>query len=458
MEKTKKNTSFYQIINSFVILLLLFGSLFSAQVLAKTPKTLITHTGKSIAFTDTSHRLKRLLGRLGEPAWTNRELSRLARSVHAYLNAYTGRRYDKTLKVLQRGDRYRPMIRAKLARAKIPLAFEALAMAESAYRFNAKSHAGARGLWQYMPSSARHYGLHVGRKLDERTDPVLSTDAAIKYLKFLNKKFGKISVLFSVAAYNAGEGRIAGIIRKSGVKSKKRGYSHAMRYLPKETRGYVPEFLAAALVLDDPSHFGFPVSTKKTHSYVQVHEPLYVKKIAQIAKVSVTKIHQLNPELKKFRRIPSNNFIVRLPSKAASRLNSQLASKATLWTSVTNPISLASVNKKGERKKERLGSHSQFVYKVRQGNNLGGIANMFSVSIKELRKKNNVRNNNIQVGQSLIIPIKKRINRKSYRVKPGDSLGLIAMRLGVSIRHLKFVNGVTNPRRLKLGQKLVYYV
>lgn len=438
------------------ITILLSISTVGSLAFAKAPKALTTVTGKSISFFDTRDRLAHLLHRLGEPAWTKKELNRLARPVHAYLKAFTGRQYNRTLGALQRGDRYRPMIRAKLRRSNIPLAFEALPMAESAYRFNAHSRAGARGLWQYMPASARHYGLHVGRKLDERADPVLSTDAAIKYLKFLNRKFGKISILLSVAAYNAGEGRIAGIVRKSGVRSKSRGYSHVIRYLPKETRGYVPEFLAAALILKDPEHFGFPVSKHHAHSYVQLHTPESVKKIAQLAKLPLAKVHQLNPELKKFGRTPTNNFILRLPSKAASTLKSKLATKATLWPQVTNPIILTSTKRKFQNKKIKSSSH--IIYQVRKGNHLGGIAKMFAVPIQDLRKKNNIKGNRIRVGQSLIIPIKKGLDRKVYRVKAGDNLGLIARRLGISIQHLKFVNGVTNPRRLWLGQKLVYYV
>ena len=447
----------YRMISVITLSMLFFVCVFSSQAFAKTPKALITSTGKSIPYSDTRNRLSRLLRELGEPSWTRKELNRLSKTVHAYLNAFSGRQFDKTLEALMRGDRYRPMIRAKLASAKIPLAFQALPMAESAYRFNARSRAGARGLWQFMPASARHYGLHVGRKLDERTDPARSTDAAVKYLKFLNRKFGKISILLSVAAYNAGEGRIAGVVRRSGIKSGKRGYSRVIRYLPKETRGYVPEFLAAALLVKDPGHFGFPVSRKRTHHYVQLRDPLSVKKIAQLTKLPLTKVQQLNPELKKFSRTPANNFMVRLPANAALRLDNKLAkAKVKVWKPVSNPISLTSTKRKTQIASRKSSTHT--TYKVHKGNNLGGIAKMFAVPIQDLRKRNNIQGNRIHIGQSLIIPGKKKLDRKIYRVRPGDNLGLIAQRLGVPIQHLKFANGVTNPRRLRPGQKLVYYV
>lgn len=447
----------YHMINVTALSVLLFISAFNTLALAKIPQELITSTGNSISFTDTRNRMSQLLTELGEPKWTRKELNRLGKTVHAYLNAFTGRQYDKTLEALQRGDKYRPMIRAKLARSNIPIAFEALPMAESAYRFSARSRAGAKGLWQFMPPSARHYGLHVSRKLDERNDPARSTDAAVKYLKFLNRKFGKVSILLSVAAYNAGEGRIAKVVRRSGIKSGTRGYSRVIRYLPKETRGYVPEFLAAAIILKDPAHFGFPVSKHRAHHYVQLREPLSVKNIAQITKLPLTTVHQLNPELKKFKRTPTNNFLLRLPANAAQRLDNNFAKpKVKVWKPVANPISL-STNKSQMQIASTL-SGSQIMYKVHKGNNLGGIAKMFAVPIQDLRSKNHIQGNRIHIGQSLIIPSKKKLARKVYRVRPGDNLGLIARRLGVPVQHLKFANGVTNPRRLRPGQRLVYYV
>ncbi|HHJ39775.1 MAG: hypothetical protein AXA67_06680 [Methylothermaceae bacteria B42] len=458
-------------------LLLIFFIGFADTLEAKTPKPIVTASGKKISTNDVRHRLQRLLRELGEPRWSRRELNRLTRSVSAYLRAFTGRQYDKTLAALRRGDRYRPMIRAKLARAGLPLAFEALPMAESAFRFNARSRTGARGLWQYMPASARHYGLKVGRKVDHRTDPARATDAAIKYLKFLTRKFRRTSVLLAVAAYNAGEGRIARVVRRSGVKNRRRGYSHVLRFLPRETRGYVPEFLAAALILKDPKHFGFPVSGRKNYRFAQVRNPMPVKKLARLANIPVSTLKSLNPELKKYRRIPSSNFLVRLPAKAAWRLDKKLPS-TKLWKPVTTQIALNQriqqsfkpapktpaqaqsvkvAKKKAVKKTISKSTSTQLVYRVKKGNYLGGIAKMFGVSVEQLRRVNHIRGNRIKVGQSLVIPINKTLTRKFYRVRSGDNLGVIARRLGIPIKHLKFVNGVTNPRRLRPGQQLYYY-
>jgi len=423
---------------------------------AKTPKPIVTVSGKKISTAEISRRLHRLLRELGEPRWSKRELNRLTRSVSAYLRAFTGRQYEKTLDALRRGDRYRPMIRGKLARAGLPLAFEALPMAESAYRFDARSRSGARGLWQYMPASARHYGLKVGRRVDQRADPARATDAAVKYLKFLNRKFARTSVLLTIAAYNAGEGRISRVIRRSGVRGRRRGYSHVLRYLPKETRGYVPEFLAAALILKDPAYFGFPVRRERKYRYVQIRNPMSVRKLSSLAGLRPSTLLRLNPELKRYRKTPVSNYFIRLPAKAARRLDGRLAT-VRIFSPLMPQIALddTPARESSPAKNGRPG----LIYEVKRGNNLGSIARMFGVSVRQLRRANRLRGNHIVAGQKLVIPGHKaaRLVRRHYRVRRGDNLGVIAKRLGVPVKHLMFVNGVRDPRRLRPGQRLFYY-
>lgn len=319
-------------------------------------------------------------------------------------------------------------------------------MAESAFRYDARSSQGAYGLWQFMPASARRYDLHVSSRLDERADPVRATHAALKYLKDINKKFGRISILLSIAAYNAGEGRIQGIVRKSGISRKARGYSRIVGFLPKETRGYVPEFLAAALIIKNPDFFGFPVSEAHNHHYVQIPKAQSLDTLVKLSDISRNTLHTLNPELGKRGRTPTNNFILRLPENAAIQLNKRLPA-AIPWKPATNPIDL----------KRQLKARTQLVYTVRTGNYLGGIADLFNVSINQLRQWNKINGNKIKAGQRLIIHTKNPLMRKFYRIRPGDILGLIAQTLGVSIDHLMFINGMNNPRRLRIGNRLFYY-
>ncbi len=429
------------LLNFFVIAALPVDALRAAS-----GTTLVTATGVVVSEAEVRRRLARLLRDLGEPRWGHRALRRLNRPVLAYLKAFTGRNYFRTLAALQRGNRYRPMIRAALRRAGLPQALEALPMAESAYRFDARSRTGARGLWQYMPASARRYGLKVARRIDQRIDPVKATEAAVRYLAYLRKRFGNRSMLLAIAAYNAGEGRIARIGQRS--------YIRAARLLPRETRRYVPEFLAAALILRDPGFFGFPVGGTPPYRYLQIAEPLSLRRIARWSGLSVARIRRLNPELQRRERLPVRNYILRLPTAAARRLAHHLTDDR-LWRPLERSVAF-----RGDGPADRVVARNAsgvLLYRVRKGNHLAGIARMFGVDVRRLREANRLRSDRIHAGQLLIVPTRKHFVQKRYRVRPGDSLERIARRLGVPVEHLKFVNGVTDPRRLKAGQQLFYY-
>lgn len=409
-------------------------------------KPIVTVTGKEIYPNEVINRLSRTLHALKEPSWRRQELQKLGTTVFAYLKVFTGSNFEKTLATLHRGDKYRPMIRAKLKEYKLPQPFEALPMAESAYRFNALSNQQAYGLWQIIPASAQRYGLTVRTGLDQRANPVLSTDAALKYLKEIHAEFGKISALLSIAAYNAGEGRIRSIVRKSGVNAKQRGYSRIVNHLPRETQGYIPEFLASAILLQAPEKFGFPVSEKPKHSFVQIPKPIPVRKIAYLTKLPVTAIRKLNPELDQRHEIPVSDFIIRLPGQSARSLNRNIPASIT-WLPTDGTIDL----------EPPILPDSDLIYFVRKGNHLGGIAQFFNVKIEDLRTWNNISGNKIRAGQRLIVKVKTPTTRKKYRIQAGDNLELIARHLGVSIDHLRFFNGNIDPRRLRLGDNLFYY-
>ncbi len=416
---------------------------------AASDATLVTAAGTLVSENEIRRRLSRLVRDLGEPRRPRRALRRLNRSVFAYLKVFTGRNYFRTLTALQRGNRYRPMIRTMLARAGLPQALEALPMAESAYRFDARSRTGARGLWQYMPASARRYGLKVARGVDQRTDPVKATEAAVRYLKYLRNRFGN-STLLAVAAYNAGEGRIARIVRRSGFRS----YIRVVRFLPRETRRYVPEFLAAALILRDPGFFGFPVSGAPPYRYLQIPEPLPLGKVARWSGLPVARIRRLNPELRHCQRLPVSNYLLRLPATAARRAARHLGEER-IWRPLGRTVAFRG-DGSGAQVLAR-NSAGKLLYRVQKGNHLSGIARMFGVDVRRLREINHIRGNRIHVGQLLVIPTRRNFVQKRYRVRAGDSLEKIAKRLGIPLDHLKFVNGVTDPRRLKVGQQLFYY-
>jgi len=437
--------SIHPVLVKALICLVLITTNVAAQVVAGT-RPIITSKGEAIFPVQVQDKLVILLKALGEPNWSPQEIERIMDPVFSYLRAFTGHQYERTLAAMQRGDKYRPMIRKQLTKHKLPRALEALPMAESAFRYDARSNQGAYGLWQFMPASARRYKLQVNYRLDERADPLRATEAALQYLTDIHKKFGHISILLSIAAYNAGEGRMQKIISKSGITHKARGYSRVVRFLPKETRGYVPEFLAAALILKNPDFFGFPLSNKQKHHYVQIAQAQSLDKLVSLSSLTLNTLQQLNPELGKRSHTPTNNFILRLPHKAALQLNKRLPA-SLVWQPATHPIDLT----------PQIKAKTSLVYTVRTGNHLGGIADLFNVGIKELRTWNKIKANQIKAGQRLVIHTQNPLMRKFYRIQSGDILGLIAQRLGISIEHLMFINGLNNPRRLKVGSRLFYY-
>ncbi len=185
--------------------------------------------------------------------------------VTRYLDYFQGPARDRMQQWLVRGDQYRGAIRSRLAREGLPSEFEFLPMIESGYSTRARSRAGAVGLWQFIPETAREYGLRVDRSVDERQDPALATDAAIRHIGDLSETFG--SPLLAAAAYNGGAGRVRRgldqLARLTGATTfdgddffelSSRGL------LARETREYVPQLVAASIIGRDPKRFGFAVA------------------------------------------------------------------------------------------------------------------------------------------------------------------------------------------------------
>jgi membrane-bound lytic murein transglycosylase D len=164
---------------------------------------------------------------------------------------------------LERAGSYLPMIRAKLAAAGLPEDLAYLPIIESSFSRTAHSRAGAHGMWQFMPATARQYGLRVSSRIDERRDPVRSTDAAVRYLGHLHARFD--DWLLALAAYNSGAGRVG----RALARAHRADFWHIRRQLPRETRDYVPSFIAAVIVAKRPHHYGLPAIVERG----QVFEP-----------------------------------------------------------------------------------------------------------------------------------------------------------------------------------------
>lgn len=414
---------------------------------------------------------------------------------------------------LKRGGRYEPMIRAKLHEAGLPEDLTYLALIESGYDPNAYSHAAAVGMWQFMTSTAKSTGLRVDWWVDERRDPVRSTDGAIKFLKYLNDQFG--SLYLAAAAYNGGPGRVQrGLTRYADELDGETGDDAFFAlaetdYLRRETRDYVPRLIAAALIAKDPTRYGFAVDYDAPLVYdtARVGPATPLAAVAKAADTSVSAIIELNPEILRGMTPPKDSFTVRIPQGAGVAFDSVLAelpkAERTAWTrattkkgeTITRLARRADVSTKELRwynptlhvsrsgrvsagravmfpskavvaaalnvpdpSIERYGSHSSTTHVVKRGESLGVIARRYHTSVKSIMRLNHLRKSIIYPGQVLAVRGSSRSRTASsgnvHIVRSGESLWSIARKYDTTVKELKRLNGLGSDN-LRAGQKLV---
>jgi len=336
-----------------------------------------------------------------------------------------------------------------LAAENLPPELIYLAMIESGLSSRAVSSAGAVGPWQFMPGTAKDYGLRQNWWLDERRDLELSTRAAAHYLKDLYARFGDWALV--LAAYNSGGGLVSRKIRQHGHDN-----FWAMR-LPTQTTAYVPKFIAAAHLGQDPARYGFTVPTQKPLRYdiLPVNDATDLTLIARCAGVAPSAVASLNPALLRSASPPnSKRFPVRIPAGTKTKAARQLAAvprdKRLTWRQ----------------------------HRVKRGETLGGIAHTYGTSASDIARVNKMKNLHlIRPGDQLLIPMPPELvgkarqraaenghyvppagyKRVSYRVKPGDNLGGIARKLHVTIRHLRKVNNIHHTNLIHPGDRIYAY-
>lgn len=339
---------------------------------------------------------------------------------------------------LQRAGRYRTLITDILQREGMPSDLFYLAVIESGLNPRAYSRSRAVGLWQFMAHTGRMMGLKRTHWIDERRDPIKATEAAAQYLKDLFAEFGDWRL--ALAAYNAGPGRVRRTIARSGTND------YWQLDLPRETKNYVPLFMAAAVIAKDPQLFGFkPQAEEPPFAYEAVELPknwqyVDLKSAAQLLGIERQVLHDLNPELRQDITPPGSRppYVLRVPPGKGQILLNQYASL---------PVSPG------------VAVHQ---YQVQRGDTISGIAQTFGVSTRVIAAANSLKNPNfIRPRQMLYIPISTPIVQKAkqteqliYTVRPKDSLSTIASMHGVSLRDLMDWNGL-NTTLIKPGQKLV---
>ena len=396
------------------------------------------------------------------PTWDMdvRSYETQARVAH-FVDVFTGPSRDYIESRLSRGSRYEPMIRAKFKAGGLPEDMSYLALVESGYDPNAYSRAAAVGMWQFMASTGRDLGLRVDWWVDERRDPAKSTDAAIRFIRYLREQFG--SLYLAAAAYNGGPGRISrGLSRfaddMGDVSGEDRFFALAEEdYLPRETKDYVPQLIAVALVAKDPVRYGLQVEQRPAFAYdsIDASASTPLAAIAKASGASVAELKDLNPHVLRGVTPPTGRFWVRIPSGRAAGFDSAFAAlDSTQRRAFTRVVSkkgqsLGSIAVKHDLTARELGWYNPKVatlkpsgrlrpgqvilvpsravvaaatdvpdptieryggssgrlvtHVVRRGESLGSIAKKYHTSVAELKRLNGLRKTMIFPGQSIVV-------------------------------------------------------
>lgn len=381
--------------------------------------------------------------------------------VKEYIEMYAVRKRALTSRVLALSKLYFPMMEQILDRYKMPLELKYLAVVESAMSPTACSRAGARGLWQFMYTTGKLYNLQVTSYVDERNDPVKSTIAACEYLRFLHGMFNDWQL--ALAAYNCGPMEVSKAIRRSGGKM---SFWEIRPYLPKETQGYVPAFIAVSYVMNyATSHNiypGIPNATFFDIDTVCVHAQLSFSQLATYLNVPYNEIAYLNP-CYKLGVVPYSEegcYTVCLPV-------------SKVGTFVTNEKAIYNLAKKDTTSSEQILTLQQNMpqveyHRVRRGEHLSNVANRYHCTVRELKEWNGLASSDIHPGQHLMVYINRRgykeetgkkngkaASKKDYYiVQHGDTLWHISQSTGIPIATLKKLNHIPESAKLSPGTKI----
>lgn len=317
--------------------------------------------------------------------------------VYSFINYFVVKDREYTKEVVRKHKYYFPIFEKYLKQYGLPDELKYLAIVESGLNTKAISRAGAGGLWQFMPYTGRSYGLHQDFYIDERFDPEKATEAACRYLKMLHGMFGDWEL--ALASYNSGPGNVRKAIRRSGYK---KSFWEIYRYLPRETRSYVPQFVALTYAMNyTEEHNLVPENFEYEMKYdtVMVNEFMNLEILAKELDICDQDLKKLNPAIKWF-AIPSTAkaYPLRLPLDKISAFNERRDSLLVLTNQGQARMEYLARNTPGSTY-----GRQKIVYRVRSGDVLGTIAGRYHVRVSDLRKWNNIRGSMIRAGQRLNI-------------------------------------------------------
>jgi membrane-bound lytic murein transglycosylase D len=383
---------------------------------ALTKKTIVGHDALI------EKELKRLLEEFGDDSGKVETV--FLNEVKLYVKAFqTNDQYRRFMtNSLRRSARYMPAVKEAFKRRNIPEDMSYIAFLESGFNPRARSHAGAVGMWQFMPGTAKQYSLRVSNKVDERLDPMKSTYAAVEYFHDLIAIFGPRSFLLALAAYNCGEGRIIGCLKKINNPLEERNFWHIRSCLARETREYPPKIIASAVIGSNPEVFGFP----KFDSDGESRE-------IQTAFAGFKSLEDVTPDVR-----PAPEQPARKGKGAAVKTASAGAPAKTA-------------------KPAKVPAQKPIVYVVKKNNTLPGVADIFGVEKEDIKKWNKMKSNHLAAGQKLKIYTSARIELVSYKVKKGDTITEICQSFKVRPASLIAANGLKNGWNIQAGQHLAVY-
>ncbi len=412
-----------------------------------------------------------------------------------HIHVYTIRQREKFCAVLGLKDYYFPMIEDIFDSFGIPAELKYMAVIESALNVNAVSRMGATGLWQFMYSTGRMYGLTINSVIDERRDPVKATYAAARYIKDLYNIYN--DWILVIAAYNCGPGNVNKAIRRSGnIKD----YWEIFYKLPRETRGYIPQYVAAVYAVTYSSEHGLhplPLNIPVSTDTIMVHKDIHLSQISEVLGIPLGELRALNPQYRTG-LIPGSTkpFSLTLPmnhlgdfidlNDTIRRYKSDVYLKRPTLIADPSHSTYSPVDIKGKTK---------LLYTVKEGDNLGFISEWFRVGLSELRSWNNIYRSTIRVGQKLVVYVDPRrseqyslINSMSFAekqamigktvpqdqktsiadtgsesdgdyithiVRYGDTIwDIVKMYNDVSASDVLGLNNISDPQKIQVGQKL----
>ncbi len=413
-----------------------------------------------------------------------------------HIHVYTVKQRKQFSAVLGLKDYYFPMIEDVFDSYGLPAELKYMAVIESALNPNAVSRMGATGLWQFMYSTGRMYGLTINSVVDERRDPLKSTHAAARYLKDLYSIFGDWTLV--IAAYNCGPGNVNKAIRRSG---NKKDYWDIYYRLPRETRGYLPQYVAAAYAITYFADHGLkplPLNIPVATDTIMVSKDIHLTQISEVMRIPLGELRALNPQYKTglipgssrplALTLPMNHLgdFIDLSDTIRNYKSDIYLNKTTLIADPSRSAYLPA-DVKGKAK---------IIYTVRDGDNLGFISEWYRVGLSDLRYWNNIYRNTIRVGQKLVVYVdpsraeyfstinsmsfedkQKMIGKTvssntqqplvsgtpvsndgefvTYTVRNGDTIwDIVKMFSDVTTTDVLSLNNISDPGKIQVGQKL----